>query len=752
MCQLSIPSLRTQNKVFLILVRFFDHSFISQSLPWITRDIPNPTAWLIETAPSAYDTIDITRKDEEVAVSDVKFRYNGGGFFGRLLKLMPGKRSSYLAQTQAQMRAERNRLEVEANQIVESALSDHDGSGTPRFSSRRRERKRTESEKMSRRPPSRGIKVVDALERSVRSFGKSEIALSGAETPRTRKRRTVPDFLHASRERSKSHSRDGSRSRPTSIVSGRQTPRFANGSRSNLTSPSTAGFTSEGESEFLDYEEIQAIHASQGRKGSEAGLHLQQHQPQPWVKEHRRKAVTRHSISSLQKLINWRPKGSPQASLSGSSSFDADAQTSKGWVDVGQHGSSRIPATNPVSPTTSRSRQPSGERLARRSADEMGVSARTALISSEFRGGRPQRISGMRTGSGPVLGIRANANDGSSVGRALELASDAELIRAASWGDVADEYGKDYDYGGRPLHASQYDDADESDYGVVDYGYGGGNYVYSGGVGFGSGEMDEYSLNDDARLVGAGGILSHPVSGPSSPNSASGLSASGPSDGVSSLQGMVEVGASSASVLHTHLPGTNPASLLAVHSQEIVGRRRGASIGSRQQHPSHQQVISSPLAQTPLNLDHESKDDLFEQPYSLDDDEDPALHVEGDEDDGSSYHRHLARLRSNVRSKAHDEGDASSGTGERICVYGRGHQSLTVDDEVPDLSSNIHSDQDEGEIEESESSEDDPPPLEVRRRRPSEIIRSQSRGRRELREPEPIIDVDPGSGSDVDIH
>lgn len=664
---------------------------------------------MVETSPALHDRIHISKADEEVALSTVKFWWTKRTVMERIRSLFPGGRQA-LHQSQARRRAEQDHLTAEADAILESAISDRDMSGTWRSTSRRTRK----DSKLPQRTPSRSRRVVDALGKGVRRVSRqgSTNDFSGSETPRTRKRRTIPDILQHARERSLSRSRDGSSSRPASRASGRRTPRFMNGSRSNLTSPSTAGFTSEAESELFDSDDALPIQQSPPRKSSD---------PRDWDKDHRRTTFTRHSITSFSKMLGWRPKSSPQGTLS-----ESGSRGNLNWMGV-----PRSPA-GPSSPVH-QSSVTSGDRLARRSADEM--SPRPCLSV-----GARQRLAGKRTGSGPVLGVMHN-EEGSGVGRVLELSDDAELIRAASWGDVADEYGKDYGYGGNPI--MPYDDDGESDYGVSTHRRMGGSYVYSGGVGFGSGEIDEYSLNDDTRLVGAGGVLSHPASGPSSPCSLSGLSIgpgmSGPGDRLS-LQGIAQevgvAGSSSSSAIFA--PGTSPTNgLMAIQTQDL-GRRRGASIGSRQNPYPH--VISSPLAQTPLNVDQDNAD-VFE--LSILDDE--------GHDDHQGHPSDLDVTR--VGRRGHQDDDASSMSGVR--VIGHGHRSLMVDEEVPDSLGDVFDDDDDnGGGEEESSSGDEPPPIEVRRRRPSEIARSQSRTRRE-REPyetEPIIDVEVDPGSDVDYY
>ena len=641
-------------------------------------------------------------------MSTVKFRwkFDMTKAYRRFRSLIPaGRTAAARQQQQTQRRADkRDFLDAELDGIVERSL--HIESESEKSEKTHERRMRGSEVTGLQRKSSRSRRMVDAVERGVKKMSRHNSGIhsantSGGETPRNLKRRTLPDLVLGSRGRSISRSREPSRSRPSSRASGPATPRVASGgSYSNLTSPSTGGFTSDGETDILDEDEVRAIRDSRRKESKEV------------EKQHRQKAIVRQSLSNISKI--WKAKGSPRESISESSS--------KGSLSM-LKGLARSPASpaSPAGGSVSGGGTGSGpasarasfatQRLQRRSADEFGT-ARTGVPCNV----RPAPGSiGVRSDSGPAIASAGVA----TAGRGLALASADELtsaMRASSWGDVAEEFGHDYGYG-----ASRRGDFEYEFDGVSDYGYGGGSaygdYMYANGGGFTyeSGDVDSYANEDDeVRLVGAGGVLSHPVSGPSSPNSLSGVSVGVvgvPHDGFS-LQGVAqEVGSSNPSPSSSsgQAVSTGPvmtSQVLQSHLQD-AGRRRGTSVGSRypQNYPH---VVSSPLAQSPINSEHE----------------DTPIYDDFDLDDG-------ANVRTSSNSSA--DGDvnvkverASPESGERI--VGRGVTTLKVEEEV----------RDEDVFVDDDSSDSEDAPIEVRRRRPSEILaRSRSRARPEQPESSP---------------
>ncbi|KAL5486233.1 hypothetical protein ACEPAI_7278 [Sanghuangporus weigelae] len=677
-------------------------------LPWITRDIPNPEEWVTETAPERLDPIRITSADEDVAMSTVKFRwkFDMTKAYRRFRSLLPaGRTAAVRQQQQMQRRADQRAVyDAELDAILRRSLHIESESEISETPSERRIGGGSEATGL-RHKPSRSRRVVDVVERGVKKISRHGSGMhtannSGGETPRNLKRRTLPDLMLGSRGRSMSRSREALRSRLSSRASGPATPRVASGgSYSNLTSPSTAGFTSDSETDILDEDEVRAIHDSRWKEQKEI------------EKQQRQKATVRQSLSNISKI--WRTKDSPRESLSESSS--------KGSLGMWK-GLARSPAS-PASPARGNASgsgtgsDPASarasfatQRLQRRSADEFG-DARTGMAIH-----KGVRAAGVRSDLGPVIASAGVA----TAGRGLALASADELtsaMRASSWGDVAEEFAYGYGYG-----ASRRADLEFDADGVSDYGYGSGSaygehmYANGGGFTYESGDVDSYANEDDeVRLVGAGGILSHPVSGPSSPNSLSGVSVGVggiPHDGFS-LQGIAhEVGSSTSSPgsasSQAVAPGPNVnAQALHAHLQDS-GRRRGTSVGSMypQNYPH---VVSSPLARSPINSEHE----------------DAPIYDDFELDDGGNIH--LSRNPSAEGSMNVNVERTSPESGERI--VGRGMIGLRVEEEVQD--NNVFVDDD------SSSSED--APIEVRRRRPSEILaRSHSRARSEQPVSSPI--------------
>lgn len=660
-------------------------------------------------------------------MSTVKFRWklDVKKPFRRFRSLLPAGRSALVRQQQAQRRTEENSVQdAELHAMIELAMqvdsTAERGGRTPSVA--RRQVGGSDATGLHRKP-SRSRRVADAVERGVRKMSRHSSSIhTGGETPRSMKRRTLPELMTSRREHSFSRSRDGSRSRPPSCASGPATPRVASGgSCSNLTSPSTADFTSDGETDILDSDDVRAVKDTRRRERRD------------WEREHRHTAFARQSLSNISKVLSWRPKASPNASLNESSS--------KGSLSMSWKGLTRSPAS-PASPICgSVSGTGSGgasarasfatQRLTRRSADEFGAQ-RLGMNGSDAVRGAPGSI-GVRSDSGPAIASAGVTTQG----RGFALASADELtsaMRASSWGDVADDFG--YGFGYSANRRGVYElDAD----GVSDYGYGSGSaygdYLYANGAAdpYGSGDVDGYANDDEeVRLVGAGGVLSHPVSGPSSPNSLSGASIGTglgvPPEGFS-LQGVAhEVGAtppaSAGSQVVVSGPGTNVLPLLQTQLQD-PGRRRGTSVGSRQYY-HYPHVISSPLAQTPLNVD---RDEPLSDMFRLDEPDEPSMSngFETPEQSGRSVSRD----------------DVSSESGVRI--VGHGATSIAIDKEVPDI--DVFADDD------ADSSEDEPPPIVVRRRRPSEILaRSQSQVRAERQESiappspaTPIAGVDDGA-------
>ncbi|KAH8112734.1 hypothetical protein DFH11DRAFT_1545689 [Phellopilus nigrolimitatus] len=590
-----------------------------KSLPWITRDIPNPEAWLAETSPCLHDPIDVTSADEDVAMSTVKFRWE------RLRKYIPAVPFKHKKQY---ANADANRSFADPEEVA----------------------KRPSPSRKARlqRRPSRGRRVVDAVDRGVKS-GVKKIASNiygGADTPRSMKRRTLPDLVMDGIVREHSLSRScGSRSRPASRASGKATPRAMSGSRSNLTSPSTAGFTSDGDGDIdiLDEDDERAVYERQALEESQAS--------QEWEKEHKARARATCAPLAL-----------------------ADLQLAPARV-----------AHEPRRGQQRREQRP--EEQARH-----GV-AREQLRALELRDAAPRaaergRVWQRARGARRQHGARPGGRHGS--GLALKSADElTSAMRAASWGDVGEEYGFDYGYG-----ANLYGEIEDggSEYGDYGYGY---EYGYGSGYGYGYGEADD--ATDEVRLVGAGGMLSHPVSGPSSPNSLSGVSV-GPNGQVPPLDGLTlhsvvrEASAGAVVAGPPTLPLLQTAGALAADTAgglDHAARRRGGSVSrqqaqhrEREREHAHHHQISSPLAQTPINLD---------------------LELESDEARASAVLFDEAYVR--LRTRDADEFDdadadadadgASAGSGER--VYGRGATSLTVDME----------DDDDGEEEDDEEDDDD---------------------------------------------
>lgn len=324
-------------------------------------------------------------------------------------------------------------------------------------------------------------------------------------------------------------------------------------------------------------------------------------------------------------------------------------------------------------------------RLSRRSADEVGRTTRS------MGGGRGQ----VQNFGGSVQAApskRTITNPGYGQHRALASAEELTTARrASSWGDVAGGLGSvvvgehDYAYthgtghdfgyaaspfGGFPNGQGEGEEVDDEDYeegeydagsvtgygryGGYGYDYGYGNYgYYQGGPdvdGYASGDAAGEALDDEVRLVGAGGVLTHsgPISGPSSPNSLSGVSVVVPPVVVGSVsvvnQGAGGVGptqiicspppsATTAMSGHGSTLGVGVGAAAAAaaglgnrprarsfgqgyaygghHSHHHHHPHQGqptttsASASSHSHYQQHQHHLSSPLARTPLNLDGE---------------------------------------------------------------------------------------------------------------------------------------------------
>ena len=567
------------------------------------------------------------------------------------------------------------------------------------------------------RKPSRSRRVVDAVERGVRKisrhgssihgFGASSGGSGGEQTPKRLKRRTVPELMTGSRARSRDSSRSQPNSRTTSrrrVVSGGNT---GYASCSNLTSPSTAEFTSDGENGIFDEEDVRRVQAKEQRRVREQWIRDASSRSQD-SDSLRRRTNTR---PSLAKILGWRPHGLGLGESS--SSLALARQFARGATEGEVVSESRTSFAS--------------QRLARRSADEVGSGRSTLGV----RSGRGRR-SGSRGGTTATL--RTSNRVGTSMvssSHANALASADELtsaMRAASWGD---EFGYDYGYGANPSGEFEFAKADDySDYGDYPYlnylGNGSGYYGHDGG--------DERDLEDDdeMRLVGAGGILSHPVSGPSSPNSLSGVS--------------VVLGVPQPDGFSLNAAVTVAAQLTHIQTQgepiTVNTRRRGTSVSGYYNINNPHMPASSPLAQTPLSANVERLDGM-RLSDSISDGE-PRFARVRDSDDSSDGELRVPSSR-------------SSRSGE--CVYGLGSVSFSVDAEVPDEDDpedalfNVRcgppsalsalraergretrvfgddADNEHGESGGESSGSEEPIRLEVRRRRPSEIARSQSRSR-----------------------
>ncbi|EJD07033.1 uncharacterized protein FOMMEDRAFT_26156 [Fomitiporia mediterranea MF3/22] len=397
--------------------------------------------------------------------------------------------------------------------------------------------------------------------------------------------------------------------------------------------------------------------------------------------------------------LGLKPRGNPQPSMRDWRALASPA----GGTGSGDSG--------PVSARTSFTTQ----RLTRRGADEFGA-ARIGLVSSNAARDATSSM-GSRSDSGPAIGSVGVTTSG----RGFALASSDELTSA--------------------VHASSWEISQTSTYTIMDTeGTREVNMMMRAGyqtaseAGARKGttpcirEWEQSNVykrrhmwlsndgDDVVRLVGAGGILSHPVSGPSSPNSLSGVSIGtglGVPSGSLSLPGvMAEVVPPTTHPWIFRRSGGRPASagstlpLLQTQFQD-PRRRCGASVGSRHTHHRHYpHVISSRLAQTPLNVD---RDEPFE--FAL------------NEDSGGV---HVSRNTSSVDNIRRNTNATDDSSVSGVLIFGQGSTSLKVDDEVPDVDV----------FEEDDSGSEEDGQLIVRRRRPSEHLAcSQSRVRPETTQP-----------------
>ncbi|KAI5119653.1 hypothetical protein M0805_009014 [Coniferiporia weirii] len=702
-----------------------------KSLPWITRDIPNPEAWLAETSPCLHDPIAVTPADEDVAMSSVKFRWWIQRFFP------VGRRAR---QQKAQAQAQHQGSDVNESLYYQDA--EETTPLEPRAS------RKTSGREGLQRKSSRTRRVVDAVERRVRSISRQESGVYGGEgASRSPMRRTLPDLVLRARSRSRdagTRSLSQSRSRPGSRASA-----------SGLTSPSTAGWTSDAdldldgdmENEILDAEDALAVQARE-----------EERQARELERKEREKEKRTRARNSLTKIIGWRPRAA-RPSLSESSSGTSFGNFSFG-SKIGKH-------STPPGPSTGIRGDFASRRLARRSADEFG-----GRLDGGGRGGGGGSGSGssrgVPCGAGPSMSVNARTGSGpiSTSRRALgrgsrALASADELPsarRASSWGDVVDagatvgehdyayvhRYGHDFGYAGNPF--GEFEDEDggsgsgggggiggggggdgASAYGD-EYGYGAenaGDYGYAGtDYGYGDyGADDNGVVDDEVRLVGAGGVLSHsgPVSGPSSPNSLSGVSV-GVGQGYSHSHSPESAGAG------MHGGGTTPLTPLIVgrhpshsgmnHQHSVnggYGHHHGYGYGHVPGH-GHSQ-ISSPLAQTPLSIERE-----LEVEFMLDDDGGAAAPSPRPRGGERVYGRGVLVIGDDDDDDDDGERGGEEGSEGNGGIRGGGG-GQDREDEHEDENDDVFGD------DASSSSEEEPPRLEVRRRRPSELARSASRPR-----------------------
>lgn len=734
------------------------NNYLIQRLPWITRDIPDPEAWLRETSPQRHDPINVTAADESDAMSVLKFTWKkretsasvvpgassspraagASGLNriaragGRMIKnLLPGRqRSATPGRSLGTLEdAEESDLAVHTDAGAGGGwlrsksrvdlLSGNRIKGKGRERERERERDEGEGAASLRRTPSRKRRLaqatVEAVERVTRS-GSTRSARS------SRRRGKLPELKLSVRSEYTSHSRDSSLSRPGSRA---QTPDprlptplqmysippyavypatdepVGGGpptprARAGSTSALTSPSTADLSSDdILDEDDERVLEERERARVAREALRAAER-----AEEDER--VSRRS--SIQKLWMFGRQRSSRSSLA--------EQNKKGKqrARAGTMGAASSAGSGLGFGVGSGAEGEAGSRtfltrgLARRSEDNMRMGRGPGQDSGTTSYAAATSSMGPRTGSGPAfaggmgmgMGMGLTAGMGFDGNGPLTTGELTNAMRAQSW------EGSGAAYATRP---EDYDVMSDLD---------GQSVVYE---------------DEDVRMVGAGGVLSNPGTVPGSPASQSHSRSGGSlsaqvqshvdslwlSDAVASAYG------------HGHgppIPLIHPQGDHLLHPLNVpaiadpalqdpgcfAAARAGGGGGGAYQ-------ISSPLAQTPLNSFDESP---FDEHYAR------ARRVEqilqGETRSPSpSRTRSLSRDVRRRQRRADpgyvhygDEDENSSfESGER--VYGQGQ--TTLQDDIEDSGS---------EEEEAEEA------IVVRRRRPSEsLARSRSQIRRD---------------------
>ncbi len=362
------------------------------------------------------------------------------------------------------------------------------------------------------------------------------------------RRRALPDLSIETRTRSMSMI--NRQEEPLFNDSGFDTPRAsigqASASTSNATSPRSGGYTSE---EILDEDEELALNLRQEKEDREDAERLQRQK-----EKGKRKEVTKDQDGKGRgggigsKLWHFVAGGkssqsSSRSSIAGDSTPGSGSSTNK---KKSRHAWGRASASATLSTTPSASTSMGTSkfiRMGRRSADEFKTAGSTRGLSSAFH--FPYSTN---SGTGRVVGAYHSSSVGlSGAGSGSGGAGDDENAfpvlsnnqRANSWGEVAAFYHSEKDRARlRAAHGEQwgYDDEvfgyNNTLTGSAIYGAYGGDFDTTSDTNIDlgiiyDGDADretEYGLDEDTLMVGAGGVLSNPVSGHSSPGSLSHIS------------------------------------------------------------------------------------------------------------------------------------------------------------------------------------------------------------------------------------